>query len=76
MTAAVGGGRVFNATSAQGLLYGLEQYPVQAGTRYPMLLDLATRSVSGPLDIRGDHSDVYYAPDTGWLGDSQRRRIG
>ncbi|HET7566829.1 MAG TPA: thiamine pyrophosphate-dependent enzyme [Gaiellaceae bacterium] len=65
--AAVGGGRVFNATSAQGLLYGLEQYPVQAGTRYPMLLDLATRTVSGPLDIRGDHSDVYYALDTGWL---------
>lgn len=65
--AAVGGGRVFNATSAQGLLYGLEQYPVQAGTRFPMLLDLATRTVSGPLDIRGDHSDVYYALETGWL---------
>ncbi|HKI91357.1 MAG TPA: hypothetical protein VJ986_03555, partial [Gaiellaceae bacterium] len=46
--ASVGGGRVFNATSSQGLLYGLEQYPVQAGTRFPMLLDLATRSVSGP----------------------------
>lgn len=65
--ASVGGGRVFNATSSQGLLYGLEQYPVQAGTRFPMLLDLATRSVSGPLDIRGDHSDLYYALDTGWL---------
>ena len=65
--AAVGGGRVFNATSAQGLLYQLEQLPVQSGTRYPMLLDLATRTVSGPLDIRGDHSDVYYALNTGWL---------
>jgi len=65
--AAVGGGRVFNATSAQGLLYALEELPVQSGTRFPMLLDLATRTVSGPLDIRGDHSDVYYALDTGWL---------
>jgi pyruvate ferredoxin oxidoreductase alpha subunit len=65
--AAVGGGRVFNATSAQGLLYSLEELPVQSGTRQPMLLDLATRTVSGPLDIRGDHSDVYYALDTGWL---------
>ena len=65
--AATGGGRVFNATSAQGLLYSLEQLPVQSGTRYPMLLDLATRAVSGPLDIRGDHSDVYYALNTGWL---------
>jgi pyruvate ferredoxin oxidoreductase alpha subunit len=65
--AATAGGRVFNATSAQGLLYALEQLPVQSGTRYPMLLDLATRTVSGPLDILGDHSDVYYALNTGWL---------
>ncbi len=65
--AAAGGGRVFNATSSQGLLYQLEELPVQSGTRYPMLLDLATRTVSGPLDIRGDHSDVYYALNTGWL---------
>ena len=65
--AATGGGRVFNATSSQGLLYSLEQLPVQSGTRYPMLLDLATRAVSGPLDIRGDHSDVYFALNTGWL---------
>ena len=65
--ATTGGGRVFNATSSQGLLYSLEEMPVQSGTRYPMLLDLATRAVSGPLDIRGDHSDVYYALNTGWL---------
>ena len=65
--ASVGGGRVFNATSSQGLLYALEQLPVQSGTRFPMLLDVATRAVSAPLDIRGDHSDVYYALDTGWL---------
>ena len=65
--AATGGGRVFNATSSQGLLYSLEELPVQSGTRFPMLLDLATRAVSGPLDIRGDHSDVYFALNTGWL---------
>ncbi len=65
--ASTGGGRVFNATSSQGLLYSLEELPVQAGTRYPMLLDLATRAVSAPLDIRGDHSDVYYTLNTGWL---------
>jgi pyruvate ferredoxin oxidoreductase alpha subunit len=65
--ASTGGGRVFNATSSQGLLYALEQLPVQSGTRFPMLLDLATRSVSGPLDIRGDHSDLYFALNTGWL---------
>src|SRR5271157_2376296 len=45
--AATGGGRVFNATSSQGLLYQLEELPVQSGSRYPMLLDIATRTVSG-----------------------------
>jgi pyruvate ferredoxin oxidoreductase alpha subunit len=65
--AALGGGRVLNATSAQGLLYALEQLPVQAGTRVPMVLDIATRSVSGPLDIRGDHSDLYFALNIGWI---------
>ncbi|MBI4192615.1 MAG: pyruvate synthase [Betaproteobacteria bacterium] len=65
--AALGGGRVLNATSSQGLLYALEQLPVQAGTRVPMVLNIAARAVSGPLDIRGDHSDIYYALNTGWI---------
>ena len=65
--AAIGGGRVLNATSSQGLLYALEQLPVQAGTRIPMVLDIATRAVSGPLDIRCDHSDIYFALNTGWI---------
>src|ERR1022692_2031231 len=30
--ATTGGGRVFNATSAQGLLFALEELPVQSGT--------------------------------------------
>ena len=49
------------------LLYMIEQLPVQAGTRFPMVMNLVTRSVSGPLDIRGDHSDLYYALNTGWV---------
>ncbi|WP_102271660.1 thiamine pyrophosphate-dependent enzyme [Cytobacillus massiliigabonensis] len=65
--AAATGARVFNATSANGFMYMLEQLPVQAGTRYPMVMNLVTRAVSGPLDIRGDHSDLYYALNTGWV---------
>lgn len=64
--ASTGGGRVFNATSAQGFLYMLENLPVQSGTRFPMVLNLVTRAVSGPLDIRGDHSDLYYGLNVGW----------
>ena len=61
------GARVCNATSANGLLYALEQLPVQSGSRFPMVLNLVNRAVSGPLNIRGDHSDLVYTLSTGWL---------
>lgn len=65
--ASVGGGRVFNATSANGLMYALEQLPVQSGTRFPMVLNVACRTISGPLSIKGDHSDIMFALNTGWI---------
>ena len=37
--ASTAGGRVLNATSSQGLLYSLEQLPVQSSTRFPMVLN-------------------------------------
>ncbi|HTR58170.1 MAG TPA: thiamine pyrophosphate-dependent enzyme [Casimicrobiaceae bacterium] len=57
--AALGGGRVLSATSSQGLLNALEQFVVQAGARVPMVVNIA--------DLRGDHSDIYYALNTGWI---------
>ena len=64
--AAVGGGRVINATSANGLLYAIEQFPVQSGTRYPMVMNVVCRTVSGPLSIKGDHSDIMFMLNVGW----------
>ena len=64
--ASVAGGRVINATSANGLLYALEQFPVQSGTRYPMVMNVVCRTVSGPLSIKGDHSDIMYLLNAGW----------
>ena len=65
--ASTGGGRVFNATSANGLLYALEQLPVQSGTRFPMVMNVACRTVSGPLSIKGDHSDIMMMLNCGWI---------
>lgn len=65
--ASAAGGRVFGATSANGLLYALEQMPVQSGTRMPMVMNVACRTVSGPLCIKGDHSDIMYLLNAGWL---------
>lgn len=65
--ASAAGARVINATSANGLLYSIEQLPVQSGTRLPMVLNIACRTVSGPLCIKGDHSDIMYTLSSGWL---------
>lgn len=64
--ASVGGGRVINATSANGLLYAIEQFPVQSGTRYPMVMNVVCRTISGPLSIKGDHSDIMFMLNAGW----------
>lgn len=64
--ASVAGGRVINATSANGLLYAIEQFPVQSGTRYPMVMNVVCRTVSGPLSIKGDHSDIMFILNAGW----------
>ena len=40
---------------------------MQSGTRFPMVLNVACRTVSGPLDIKGDHSDIMYTLNTGWI---------
>lgn len=65
--ATTAGGRVFNATSANGLLFAMEQLPVQSGTRFPMVLNVVNRTVSGPLDIKCDQSDIMMALNTGWI---------
>lgn len=65
--ASVAGGRVISATSANGLLYALEQLPVQSGTRFPMVMNVVCRTVSGPLSIKGDHSDIMFMLNTGWI---------
>jgi pyruvate ferredoxin oxidoreductase alpha subunit len=65
--AACGGGRVANATSAQGLLYSLEQLPAQSGTRLPMLLNVVNRAINSPLDILCDHSDIMFTLNAGWI---------
>lgn len=63
----VAGGRVVSATSANGLLYAIEQLPVFSGTRFPMVLNVACRTVSGPLSIKGDHSDIMYTLNSGFI---------
>lgn len=64
---AAAGARVVDVTSAQGLLLKAEQMPAISGLGLPMVLNLSTREVSGPLNIKNGHSDLYAALGYGWL---------
>ncbi len=65
--AAIAGGRVVDVTSANGLLLKAEQMPAIAGLGLPMVLNLSTRDVSAPLNIKNGHSDLYATLGWGWL---------
>lgn len=65
--AAIAGARVLDVTSANGLLLKAEQMPAIAGLGLPMVLNLSTREVSAPLNIKNGHSDLYAALGWGWM---------
>ncbi|TWT43767.1 Pyruvate synthase subunit PorB [Phycisphaerae bacterium RAS1] len=65
--AAIAGGRAVDVTSAQGLLLKAEQMPAISGLGLPMVLNLSTREISAPLNIKNGHSDLYAALGYGWL---------
>jgi len=66
-TACSAGARTFTATASQGLAYMWEMLPITAAMRVPIIMAVANRTVSGPININNDHGDVMSARDTGWL---------
>ncbi|MGI6009173.1 MAG: transketolase C-terminal domain-containing protein [Methanomethylophilus sp.] len=66
-TSCAGGARTFTATASQGLAYMWEMLPITAAMRTPVMMAVANRTVSGPININNDHGDVMSARDTGWL---------
>ncbi len=63
--AAAAGARVMTATSSQGLALLVEVLYIAAGMRLPIVMALANRSLSAPINIHCDHSDAYLARDAG-----------
>ncbi len=61
------GARSFTCTSSQGLALMNEIVFITASLRLPILMLLANRSLSGPLGIWNDHSDVMSIRDCGWI---------
>jgi len=65
--ASLSGGRVFTATSSQGLALMHEVLYLASGLRCPIVMANANRALSAPINIHGDHSDMMGSRDCGWI---------
>ncbi len=61
------GVRTFTATSSQGLALMFELLHVASGMRLPIVMAVANRALSAPLNIWNDWSDSISCRDTGWI---------
>jgi pyruvate ferredoxin oxidoreductase alpha subunit len=61
------GARTYSATTSQGLLLMHEVLFNAAGMRLPIIMTVANRAVSAPINIWNDHQDAIAQRDTGWL---------
>ncbi|HJX37594.1 MAG TPA: pyruvate ferredoxin oxidoreductase [Anaerolineae bacterium] len=65
--ASTAGGRVMTATSSNGLAFMWEMVYIAASNRSPIVMAVANRALSGPINIHCDHSDSMGARDAGWV---------
>lgn len=61
------GVRTYSATSSQGLLLMTEVVYNISGMRLPIVMTLANRAVSAPINIWNDHQDAMAIRDAGWI---------
>lgn len=71
MSACVGssaaGARTFTSSAAQGLALMHEILFIASGMRLPIVMAVANRSLSAPISIWNDHSDIMAERDIGWI---------
>ncbi len=65
--ASAAGGRTYSATSSQGVLLMMEVLYNASGLRLPIVMTIANRAISAPINIFNDHSDAMAMKDSGWL---------
>ena len=61
------GVRTFTATSSQGLALMHEILFIASGMRLPIVMGIANRALSAPINIWNDESDSLAQRDSGWL---------
>jgi pyruvate ferredoxin oxidoreductase alpha subunit len=67
LAAAATGARTFTASASAGLALMHEMLFVTSGSRVPVVMAVANRALSSPLNIHGDHSDSMTERDSGWI---------
>ncbi|ABM80525.1 transketolase C-terminal domain-containing protein [Hyperthermus butylicus] len=67
IAAAATGARVFTATASQGLELMHEMLYIASSLRQPVVMALATRALSAPINIWNDYADAMSMRDTGWI---------
>ncbi|MEM3627090.1 MAG: transketolase C-terminal domain-containing protein [Candidatus Bathyarchaeia archaeon] len=67
LAASVTGARAFTASASAGLALMHEMLFVTSGCRAPVVMAIANRALSAPLNIHGDHSDTMAQRDGGWI---------
>jgi pyruvate ferredoxin oxidoreductase alpha subunit len=67
LAASTTGARVFTASASAGLALMHEMLFVTSGCRAPVVMAIANRALSAPLNIHGDHSDTMAERDSGWI---------
>ena len=65
--ASAAGARSATATASAGLAYMWEMLYIAASMRLPIVMTVANRALSGPINIHCDHSDAMGARDSGWI---------
>ncbi|OPX26225.1 MAG: 2-ketoisovalerate ferredoxin oxidoreductase [Campylobacteraceae bacterium 4484_166] len=65
--ASAAGARAATATASQGLALMIEVLYQAAGMRTPVVLCLVNRALAAPLNVNGDHSDMYLTSQCGWI---------
>src|SRR5512136_1907283 len=67
LAASATGARTFTASASAGLALMHEMLFVASGCRTPIVMAIANRALSAPLNIHGDQSDSMAERDSGWI---------
>ncbi len=65
--AAAVGARAFTASCSQGIALMTEVMYFTSGMRFPVVMAVANRTLSTPVNIWADHQDTLVNRDAGWL---------